>query len=144
MLLSNIMLYRQLIKDGKLLMYKLVFKKTKNITAKVDQNNEVLVTSPEQLEISMIDNFVMQYFDKFYNFIDKRKNSSLLNLNANKITLLGQPYELKINLVPHKEKYEIINNKIYLFVREEEHKKKMINKLLHDLGHEYLVKKTKT
>ncbi len=124
-------------------MYKLVFKKTKNITAKVDYNNEVLVTSPEQLDVHYIDEFVMLHFDKFYNFIEKRKNSSLLNINENKITLLGKPYELKINLVPNKEKYEIINNKIYLFLRSEENKKRMINKILHEEGHEYLVKKTK-
>ena len=65
-------------------------------------------------------------------------------MNENKISLLGIPYELRINIIDGREKYEIIDNKIYLFLKSEKNKQKMVNKLLHDLGHDYLVKKTKS
>lgn len=137
------MTYRQLIKNNKLLMYKILFKNVKNITAKVDKNNEVVVTCPTYIELSYVDDFVLKYFDKFYDFIDNKKNNSLININDNKITLLGISYDIKINFVQTKEKYEIIDNKIYLFLRNENNKQKLIYKLLKDLGNDFLIKRTK-
>ena len=138
------MIYRQLIKKNKLLMYKISYKNVKNITAKIDKNNELIVTCPSFINDEYIDEFVMNHFDKFYEFITKKNEDSLINLNENKISLLGIPYELKINIIPGREKYEIIGNKIYLFLKKEENKQKIINKLLNDLGHEFLIKKVRT
>ncbi len=135
--------YRQLVKSNKLLMYKIKYKNTRNISAKVDKNNEVIVTCPPDIDLVYVDEFIMMNFDKFYNFIQRRENECLINFNENKATLLGKPCELKIQIVDGREKYEIIDNKIYLFLRDENNKKKMMNKLLTDVGHDYLVKRTK-
>ncbi len=135
--------YRQLVKENKLLMYKIQYKQTRNISAKVDKNNQVVVTCPPNLDLKYVDEFIYMNFDKFYNFIEKRENESLINWKENKVSILGKPCELKIQITNSKEKYEIIGNKIYLFLKEEDNKKKMMNKLLTELGREYLIKKTK-
>ena len=136
--------YRQIIKENKTLMYTLVYKKnTRNITAKVNRENKIIVTAPEFISIKEIDHFVLKYFDKFYNFIEKRKEQSLFNLDENKISIHGKQYHIKIHgLEGKREKYEIIGNYIYLFLKDEQNKKKLIYKMLTDLGHNYLVNRT--
>ncbi len=137
--------FRQIFKDNKTLMYKLkINQKTRNITAKINKNNIIEVIAPEYLSHQEIDAFVLKYFDRFFEYINKRNEQSLINLSENKISLKGLHYEIKINIIESgKEKYEIINNKIYLFLKEEEHKQKLINKLLNDLGNKYLIERTK-
>lgn len=137
------MIYRQLVKNGNLLMYKIKYKDTSNITAKIDKNNDVVVTCPEGIDIQYIDNFVLEHFDKFFNFLKTKKEQALIDLSTNKISLLGVNYNIIIQLTNGKEKYEIINNKVYLFLRNEENKKKIIAKLLTTIGKDYLIKKTR-
>lgn len=134
--------YRQLIKSGKLLMYKITFKNTRNITAKLDKNNEVIVTCPEYIDFKLVDSFVELNFDKFYNFIKNKEENSLINWSENKIGINGISHKIKIEIVEKKERYEIIGNNIYLFLKKEENKKKIINKMLTELGSQYLINRT--
>lgn len=136
--------YRQLIKENKTLMYALTYKKnSRNIVAKVDKQNNVIVSAPFFVSIEEIDAFVLKHFDRFFNFIQARKENSLFNLSENKISLKGKKYEIKTYIQTDKrEKYEIIGNVIYLFLKDEANKKKIINKMLTTLGHDYLVNRT--
>ncbi len=137
--------FKQVFKGDKTLMYKLkINQKTRNITAKINKNNIIEVIAPEYLSIEEINAFVLKYFNRFFEYIKKRNEQTLINLSENKISLKGLNYEIRINIIESgKEKYEIINNKIYLFLRDEEHKKKLINKLLNDLGNQYLQERAK-
>ena len=136
--------YKQLIKGNRTLMYKLSYKNNcKNIVAKVDKQNNVIVSAPRFVNLQQIDAFVLKHFDKFYEFIETRKEKSLFNLEENKISLQGKKYEIKIILDENKrEKYEIIGNVIYLFLKSIDNKKKIISKMLTQLGSEYLIKRT--
>lgn len=137
--------FRQLYKNGKLLMYKLMFKKNiKNINGKVDKQNEIVVTAPIGMNFKAIDSFVMKYFDNFVNFIEKQEANSLINLKQNFIYIKGTKYSIICKQTSKRQKYEIIGNKIYLFLKDEDNKQKLIAKLLFEIGNDYIVKRAKT
>ncbi len=107
--------YRQLVKENKLLMYKIQYKQTRNISAKVDKNNQVVVTCPPNLDLKYVDEFIYMNFDKFYNFIEKRENESLINWKENKVSILGKPCELKIQITNSKENMKLLEIKFIFF-----------------------------
>lgn len=136
--------FRQIYKDNRTLMYKINYKSNiRNINAKVDKQNEITVTAPTYIAIEAVDSFILDHFDRFYKFIENLKENSLIDINANIISLFTKKYHLKLQNVTGREKYEIIDNKIYLFLRNESNKKNMIMKIYHDQASEYLIKRGK-
>lgn len=134
--------YRQLIKNGKIMMYSIIRKQSKNITAKVNNKNEVIVTCPAFVPIDKIDEFILGNFEKFFTFIDYKEKNSLINWKNDYISLNGVKHDIKIIDTIKREKYEIINNKIYLHLKDKDNKMKIMKKLLFDLGNDYLIKRT--
>ncbi|MGL4950219.1 MAG: M48 family metallopeptidase [Mycoplasma sp.] len=139
------MKFRQIYKDDLTLMYKVEYKDNiKNIRAKVDKKNEVLVTSPPFVTLEQLDQFVLNHFDKFYKFIEGYKQNTLIDLNNNFVYIFNKKYEIKIQLTKGRQKYEIIDNKVYLFLKDEENKKLIIKKLFHDKANTYLINRCKS
>lgn len=136
--------YRQVIKQNKTMMYKLKYIKTTRITAKIDKNNDILVICPFGTSFEISDGFVLKYFEKFYEFFKHKKENSLIDLDNNIISLNGEKYEIKMIFHEAKRnKYEIINRKIFMHVRNADDKLKLLKKILNDLGNDYLIKRTK-
>ncbi|MGL4951845.1 MAG: M48 family metallopeptidase [Mycoplasma sp.] len=136
------MRFRQIFKGDLTLMYKIAYKdNVKNITGKIDKKNELLVTCPSHLELEQLDNFVLTHFDRFYEFMENHKIHTLINLDENFINLFNVKYEIKIQKITGRQKFEIIGKKIYLFLNDEDNKKKMIQKIFHEKANLYLINK---
>lgn len=136
--------FKQIYKNNKTLMYKIIYKNNiQNINARVNDKHEIVVTAPLGIDNKIIEMFMDKHFNKFYHFIHERENNAFINLKQNYIHIKGQKYILTVNLIKGKQKYEIINNKIYLFLTSEDNKEKMIKKILHEVGNEYLINRAK-
>ncbi len=111
--------------------------------AKVNRENDVIVSTPYFISGNQVDKFMIDNYDAFANYLDKRQNEALINIAANKLSLHGIPHEIKIMATNGNQKYEIINGSIYLHLRDEEAKKKMLKKLLLKEGEEFIINRTK-
>lgn len=136
--------YKQIFKAGKTLMYKIQYKNNlRNINAKIDKKNQILVTAPAGTSFDIIHSFIFKHFEKFYNFIQKQEENSLINLDKNFIYIKGYKYDIQIKIITSgRQKYEIIGNKIYLFLKDEENKQKMVSKIFYDIGNSYLIERS--
>ncbi len=134
---------RHIFVGGRSLMYKWYRKDTKHMYAKVNKENDVIVSTPYFISGNQVDNFMIDHYEAFANYLDKRENEALINIAANKLSIHGVPHEIKIILTNGKQKYELLNNNIYLHLNDEENKKKMLKKLLLKEGEAFLIARTK-
>lgn len=134
--------FRQLFKEDKTLMYQLDYKKNvKNITAKVTKDNKIQVTAPEHITLENVDKFISDHFDKFYKFITNRKENSLINLDENTLGLNGKKYNICYAKTTTREKYEIIGNNVYFYLKSIDNKQKLLMKFYQQFGSVYLIKR---
>lgn len=134
--------FRQLFKDGKMLMYQLQYKKgIKNITAKVTKDNKIQVTSPGHISLENIDRFIIDHFDKFFRFIKNRRENSLIDLDESILGLNGRKYNIFCVKTSSSEKYEIIGNNVYFHLKSVDNKQKILMKFYKEFGSAYLIKR---
>ncbi|MGL4948283.1 MAG: M48 family metallopeptidase [Mycoplasma sp.] len=137
--------FRQIFKDDITLMYKVVYKKNiRNINGRINEKNQIVVTSPPHVTLEQIDQFVLKHFEKFYEFMDNVEKNGLINLDENFVNIFNKRYEIKVELIKGRQKYEIIDRKIYLFLNDIENKKKMVQKIFHEMGDNFLIKRCQT
>ncbi len=131
--------FKQIFKDGKTLMYKLQYReKVRCINVKVDKNNDVVVTAPKGTSITFINEFVLKHFNKLYTFVENREQFTLIDLNKNFVYIKGNKYNLIVKPTSGRQKYEILGNNIYLFLKDEDNKEKMVAKIFDEQGSEYI------
>ncbi len=136
---------RHLFHNGKSVMYFFVTKPDlKNVSLRVNKQNEIVATGPDHLDLAKVDQFVSENLNKLLEYIDNRRQSAIIDIDRNNISLQGKEYEIKIIIDPEKrESYEIVGSKIFLHLKTEEHKIRLIKKLLKDIALKVLTKRTK-
>ncbi len=132
--------YKQLFKDDKTLMYKLQYKdRARCINVKVNNNNDVVVTAPTGTSLEFINSFVLKHFDKLYEYVGNREQHALIDLNKNFLYIKGKKYNLIVKPATGRQKYEILGNNIYLFLKDEDNKEKMVARIFDEQGSEYII-----
>lgn len=134
--------FRVVVKDNRALTYKLSYQENCfNVKITVNHDNEVVVRANEKMGLDYIDNVVLKYFDKLYKYITDHKTRSVFSEKENYLFLFNQKYELQTQITTKRQKYEMYDNRIYIFIKSEENKLAMIKKIYRDMGHEYLLER---
>lgn len=131
--------YKQIFKDGKTLMYKLKIKdKGHSISVKVNKDNEIICSVPKGADMERVNEFILKHFDKLYTFVSNAEQHALIDLKKNFLYLKGQKYNIIVKPTTGRQKYEILSNNIYLFLKDEDNKEKMVAKIFDEQGSEYI------
>lgn len=138
--------YRHVLYQGKSVMYIWVKQaNSKFLYAKVNKENDIIASSPNWIKPEKMDEFIIDNMPKFLEYISKRNDSAIININSPKVKIKGVEYEIQTKIDPQikKEKYEIVNNIIFMQLRDELQKKKMLKRILFEHGDEYLISRAK-
>lgn len=137
--------FRHIFYDGKSVMYIWVKQaNSKFLYAKVNKENDIIASSPNWIEPEKMDEFILENMPKFVEYINKRNDSAIINIKSNRIKIKGNEYtiETKVDKDLNREKYEIIGSTIFIQIKDELRKKRMLKKILFEEGDEFLIKRT--
>lgn len=127
--------------DDQIIQYKLIFKNVKNLNMRII-DNQIVVSAPINVSNLAIENFVNKYIRKMNNYLSKKQQQELLNIDKNIITIFNKKYSLKV-IKSLKNSYKIIGRVIYLNLNSIENKKNLIKKIYKDLCNKKLIERTK-
>lgn len=129
-----------IIHNNKIVRYTIEYSPTiKNIYIKLDKNLGILVKANPWISHAIIENFLLKNIEKLNLIINKKKNSSLYNMNEKKISIFGDVHNIFIEKSFKNETYKIYSKKIFLFLNKKENMEKVIRRLLKKIAEEYIV-----
>lgn len=114
----------------------------KNITAKVDNNLDIIVTCDSRIPNQLIYQFIISKKNSIYLLIEKQEKKTFYNPKNNIVSLLGKEHNLVIEKTTSNEKYIIGYRKITFFLKDESNKEKLIRRLFKNESKKYIISRT--
>ncbi|MEG0124045.1 MAG: YgjP-like metallopeptidase domain-containing protein [Malacoplasma sp.] len=111
----------------------------KYVSIKLDKNQNILVKANILTSEKAIEEFLSKHLEKLNSIIETKKNSSLYNINKNKISLFGIEHIIYIEKSFKNETYKVYPKKIFLYLNDKSNCEKVIKRLLKKTAEEYIV-----
>lgn len=130
--------WRTIICLGKTYHYTIIYKNVKRINLCL-KDKQIVVSANKFTQLDVIDNFVMHNLPKLLNAKNKIIKHELLDIDANKIAILGR--KLKVSIIITSKRYnrsELINDTVFLYLNDINNKTKVIKKFLKNQAEKYL------
>ena len=136
----NIFNFRIAINGDKKISYKILYNKNKMVSAVLNNDTkEIEVFAPFNYPIDQIEKFIDINFKKIYEMVENRKNHiKRIDLTNNIIYIKNIKYIIKPILTIKSEKYEIINNKIFIHVKDFSNYENIVKKMLLNETKDYI------
>lgn len=130
--------------DGKPITYKVYYTNRLNSKFSLDENNEVILLAGKDINLFKS---VKTFFEKSLSYeikaSKKTQDVSWFNTNIKFINVLGDKYEIKIIPAKTNNKFEVIGNKLYLHLTNNDKKEDLLKKAYIFLAKPYVVKRVK-
>ncbi len=132
--------FRIAINGDKKISYKIIYNKNKTVSAVLNNDTkEIEVFAPFNFPINQIEAFIDANFQKIYKMLENRENYiKRIDLTNNIIYIRNIKYIIKPILTIKSEKYEIINNKIFIYIKDFLNYENIIKKILLNETKEYI------
>lgn len=125
---------------------KITRKRMKNITIRINDNGEVLISAPQRVPNSYIENLIKEkesWIKEKIALVEERKKNQTTFNNGEKFYYLGVPYTIEIKNSTQ-ERCEIKEKSFIVFLQENsfEKRKKLITQWLYNNFYPYLINRT--
>lgn len=132
--------FRIAINGDKKISYKILYNKNRNVSAVLNNDTkEIEVFAPFNFPINEIEKFIDNNFQKIYKILENRENYiKRIDLTNDILYIRDVKYIIKPMLTIKAEKYEIINNKIFIYIKDFSNYKKIVKKILLNETKEYI------
>lgn len=127
--------------NGKNIYFTITYKNIKNMILKV--RDEIQVVAPFYVTKTEINNFVYKNIDKLLIILKKKENNKYFNYKKNMIRMMGEDYEIIVNISNSKSTWKIIGNSIYMNLKSEDDKELVLRRLFKKKAEEYLKNRIK-
>ncbi|MGL5246096.1 MAG: M48 family metallopeptidase [Mycoplasmoidaceae bacterium] len=125
-----------IIHNGKNIYFNITYKNVKNMTLKV--KDTIQVVAPFFISKIEINNFIYKNIDKILFVLEKKTNNKYFNHKKNMIRMMGEDYQIVVNISNSKSTWKIIGNSIYMNIKSINDKELVLRRLFKKKSEEYL------
>ncbi|MGL4616719.1 MAG: M48 family metallopeptidase [Mycoplasmoidaceae bacterium] len=125
-----------IIYNGKNIYFTVAYKNVKNMTLKV--KDTIQVVAPFYICKEEINNFIYKNIDKLLFVLEKKTNNKYFNYKKNMIRMMGENYEILVNISNSKSTWKIIGNSIYMNLKSIDDKELVLRRIFKKKAEEYL------
>ncbi len=137
--------FRIAINGDQKIIYKIIYRKNKTLSAILNNDLKTIeVSAPFDYPINQIETFIDLNFKKIYKMLENRENyTKRIDLTNNILYIRDVKYTIKPILTLKAEKYEIINNKIFIYTKTFSNYESMVKKILLNETKDYIDSRVK-